>query len=232
MKLPAPLAQSLVPAAAAAMIRALHATMKIRCLGCERLDDLRRAGRAYIHAFWHAHLLLMPYAYPGGKIAILISEHRDGEYIARTMERFGHTTVRGSTTSGGAAALREVVRLARQGYDLGFTPDGPRGPRCRAQSGVVAAARLSGHPILPVAFAGAPAREMGSWDRFVVPYPFSRGVFAYGPPIEVDSEADEAAMEKARLQVEDELNACTADAGEAVKDPGRFASLSPLPRWA
>ena len=88
--------------------------MRLRCAGQERLLAIRARGRPYLHAFWHGHLLLMPYAYPGGRIAILISEHRDGELIARTMARFGHSSIRGSTTSGGAAALRMLRRWSLQ----------------------------------------------------------------------------------------------------------------------
>lgn len=228
MRIPPSIAKALVPRAASALIRLLHATMNLRCTGREGLDRLRREGGRYIHAFWHGHLLLMPYAYPGGRIAILISEHRDGEYIARTMERFGHTCIRGSTTSGGAAALRKAVRMAKAGYDLGFTPDGPRGPRHEAQMGVVMAARLSGLPIVPVGFAASPAREMGSWDRFVVPRLFARGVFAYGAPIRVGPDAAGESLERARVEVERALEACADAAASAVADPARFAALPPL----
>jgi lysophospholipid acyltransferase (LPLAT)-like uncharacterized protein len=219
------MAQVMIPRIASGVIRFLRATIRLRCSGLEHLRDLRSRGLVYIHAFWHGHLLLMPYAYPGGRMAVMISEHRDGEYIARTMERFGHRSVRGSTTSGGAAALRQAVRLARDGYDLGFTPDGPRGPRHKAQMGVVMAARLSGLPILPVAFAASPAKMLGSWDRFVVPMPFSRAVFAYGEPLRVDSGAREQEMEAARRKVEDSLIGCCEEASACVSDSRRFQSL-------
>ncbi len=202
--------------------------MRLRCAGREGLEAIRSQGRPYIHAFWHGHLFLMPYAYPGKRIAILISEHRDGEYIARTMERFGHASVRGSTTSGGAAALRKAVRLAREGWDLGFTPDGPRGPRHKVQMGVIAAARLSGLPIVPVAFASSRARTMGSWDGFVLPMPFSRGVFVYGEPIRVASSAREAEMEEARARLEAALGKGTSEAADLSAGARRFASLKPL----
>ncbi len=218
----------LIPRLAAVLIRILRSTMRLRCAGAGHLRSLRARGGTYIHAFWHGHLLLMPYAYFGGKIAILISEHRDGEYIARTMERFGHGSIRGSTTSGGAAALRKAVRFARAGGDLGFTPDGPRGPRHKAQMGVVLAARLSGLPVVPVGFGASPAKELGSWDRFILPLPFSRGVFVYGEPIEVPSSAGEAEMEEARQRVERALVDCAAEAAAAAADAWRFAGLERL----
>ena len=232
MKIPEPVAAALVPRLASLLIRAIRSTMRVRCDGREKLDAIRAQGRAYIHAFWHGHLFLMPYAYPGGRMAILISEHRDGEYIARTMARFGYTSIRGSTTSGGAAALRKAVLMAKKGWDIGFTPDGPRGPRHKVQMGVIMAARLSGLPVVPVAFAASPAKVMGSWDGFVVPLPFSKGVFVYGDPVEIPSSAGEAELEAARSRLEQDLVECTSRAGLLVNDTAQFAALRRLPATA
>jgi lysophospholipid acyltransferase (LPLAT)-like uncharacterized protein len=129
--------------------------MRIRHEGRSTVEDLQRARRPFILAFWHGRLFLMRYAYPGKKITILISRHRDGEMIARTMELFGLHATRGSTTEGAVAGLREVVRRVREGYDVGFTPDGPRGPSRVAQMGVIQAARLARIPIVPVGFGAS-----------------------------------------------------------------------------
>ncbi|MGH9868334.1 MAG: lysophospholipid acyltransferase family protein [Candidatus Polarisedimenticolia bacterium] len=202
----------LIPPAASLLIRVTRWTMRVRHVGREAVETARGGGRPYIHAFWHGHLFLMPYAYRGRGISILISEHADGEIIARTMGWFGHASIRGSTTSGGAAALRRAVQALRAGRDLGFTPDGPRGPRRRAQIGVIQAARLGGAAIVPVAFAASPSRILGSWDAFVLPYPFSRGVFVYGAPMEIPPDAGREDMEAARHELETRLNDLTASA--------------------
>ncbi|MBI3447955.1 MAG: lysophospholipid acyltransferase family protein [Acidobacteria bacterium] len=228
MKLPGWLMLPLVPRAASLAIRGLRATMSLRCSGGEVLESIRAGGRPYIHAFWHGHLLLMPYAYPGGRIAILISEHRDGEYIARTMARFGHSAIRGSTTSGGAAALRGAVRRAKDGWDIGFTPDGPRGPRHVVQMGVVLTARLSGLPIVPVSFAASGARSLGSWDGFVVPKLFSRGVFVYGSPVPVTASADEDEMRSAASRLQQALVLGTEEAQRLASDRAAFEGLRPV----
>jgi lysophospholipid acyltransferase (LPLAT)-like uncharacterized protein len=228
VKLPTSIARPIVPRLATTLISILGSTMSIRCQGLEQVEAILDGGKNYIHAFWHGHLLLMPLAYPGRRMAIMISEHRDGEYIALTMERFGHRTVRGSTTSGGVAALRGAVKLAREGYDLGFTPDGPRGPRHEAQAGVVMAARLSRLPIVPVSFACSSAKVLQSWDRFVVPRPFSRGVFLYGEPIHVPERADRKEIEEARQDVEKSLRAGTQAASAAVANSDLFGALRPL----
>lgn len=151
---------SVVPRMAALWIRLTRVTSRIRYNNREVIDELARQRQPYILAFWHGRLFLMPYAYPGRRIAILISHHRDGEYISRTMERFGFVTARGSSSRRGASGLREIVRKIREGYDAAFTPDGPRGPRARVQPGVIAAARLSGAPIVPVAFSSS---KKNSW---------------------------------------------------------------------
>jgi len=144
---------SIIPPLASIWIRLTRATMRIQRENLDLLHDLERAGEPFIIAFWHGRLFLMPYSYPGKRVTILISEHRDGEYISRTMERFGFSTARGSSTRSGAIGLREILRALKAGSKAAFTPDGPRGPRETVQPGVIAAARLSGAAILPVTFS-------------------------------------------------------------------------------
>lgn len=207
----------LAPRLAALLIRALRASLRVRHVGREALDRLEAGGERYIHAFWHGRLLLMPYSYRGPRITILISQHRDGEYIARTMERLGFHTTRGSTTRGGAAALRQSVRRLQEGYDLGITPDGPRGPRHRVQAGVIEAARLSGAPIVPVSFAAHPARILDTWDGFVVPRPFGRALFLYGEPLRVPRQAAAEEREALRNRLEEVMVELTERAERMVR---------------
>lgn len=151
---------------------------------------MEQAGEAFILAFWHRHLLLMPYSYRRGRITVLISQHRDGELIARVMHGFGYETSRGSSTRGGAAGFRDLLRKVRDGYDLGITPDGPKGPAGVVKPGTIQLAALAGVPIVPVAMAASRAKRLRSWDRFVVPYPFCRVCFAYGEPMRVARNVD------------------------------------------
>lgn len=211
----------LVPPAAALAIRAVRATMRLEHVGRDRLDRFRAEEKPYIHAFWHGHLFLMPYAYFGRRIAILISAHRDGELIARTMAFFGHESIRGSTTSGGAAALRSAVRALRGGSDIGFTPDGPRGPRHRVQMGVIQASRMGRAPIVPVTFSASRRTVLSSWDGFVVPHPFSRGVFMYGDPIQVPRGATPEEMEWHRSNLEKVLQDLTMRADSLADGAAR-----------
>ncbi len=125
----------------------------------------------------------MAKAYRGPGAKILISASKDGELIARTMQYFGQGAVRGSSSRGGRAAFRALIVQAREPVDLVITPDGPKGPRHQLKEGVVQLTRLTGRPVIPMAFACSRGHRFGSWDRFLFPFPFARGVFAYGAPV-------------------------------------------------
>ena len=201
----------MVPPLGAGLIRFLLATMRIRTVSPPPWDELRREKGGVIFAFWHSRLLLMSYVARDRDVEVLISRHRDGEIISRIVARLGFSSVRGSSTRGGASALRRMPRIVRDGKDLAITPDGPRGPACRVQPGVILAARLSGRPVLPVTFASDHFHSFGSWDRFQVPRPFSRGVFVWGEPLRVSREDD---LEERRQALEDSLNAITGRADD------------------
>jgi len=143
---------SMLPPIGAAVIRALGRSMCIETKGQESIDALYQTGKRVIIAFWHARQLMMPLTYRGTQAYILISQHKDGEIIARIVERFGFKVIRGSSTRGGVEALREMIRLGRSGVDIVVTPDGPQGPAQVAKMGVIQLARASGLPIVPLTF--------------------------------------------------------------------------------
>jgi len=140
---------------------------------------------------------------------MLISQHRDGQIIARTVSHFGIATIVGSSSKGGLAALRAMLHSLKSGTCVGITPDGPRGPRMRASDGIVQVARLSGRPIIPCSYSSKRRRILGSWDRFSVALPFSKGLFVWGAPIEVPSDASASDLLQARNAVEASLNDIT-----------------------
>jgi lysophospholipid acyltransferase (LPLAT)-like uncharacterized protein len=213
------LRSALVGAVAAGTVRCLRATVRIRHHDDAALRAREAANERLILAFWHRHLLLMPYAYRGRRISVLVSRSRDGELIARTVAHFGIATARGSSSRGGAVGLRELLRQGAQGWDLAFTPDGPRGPASRVQPGVLLAAAASGFPIQPVALAATRAHRLRSWDRFVVPLPFSTVHFVYGAELRVERHADleQASAELGRVLLATEQRAETF-AGQASKE--------------
>jgi len=160
---------SVLPPIGAAVIRGLGRSMRIETKGQESIDALYQEGRRVIIAFWHARQLMMPLTYRGTQAHVLISQHQDGEIVARIIERFGFRAVRGSSTRGGGEALRELIRLGRSGVDLVVTPDGPKGPAQVAKMGVIQLARASGLPIVPLAFGCSKKNTLrvgiASWFR-------------------------------------------------------------------
>ena len=220
---PERLALSIVPRIATAYVRLLGRTMKLQYRHRDRIESLDRQGEHYILAFWHSRFLMMPYAYFGPRVTIMVSRHRDAEMLVRTLRPFGYDFSRGSTTRGGSAALRDLLRRAAEGSDAAIAPDGPRGPRRRVQPGIIAVARLSGLPILPVTVSAAPARRLGTWDRTVLPCPFSRGLFHYAEPMRVPRRADRDEQERLRQSLEEVLDRITdevdRETGLGVEEP-------------
>lgn len=218
-----PAVQEVLATAAAAYIRLVFRTTRWRWEGRAHLEAALAKGPV-IAAFWHARILMMPEAWQRPEPRqMLISPHRDGRLITRTIARFGVSSIEGSSRRDGSKALRRIVLALRAGITVGITPDGPRGPRMRAKPGLVAAARLAGVPILPVTFSTSRGRIFNSWDRFLLPLPWGRGVFLYGPPI--DAHADAGDPETIRLRVEQVLNDLTEAADRAM---GR-APIAPAP---
>jgi lysophospholipid acyltransferase (LPLAT)-like uncharacterized protein len=197
----------------AAYIRLVASTSRFETIGGAVPAALWDEGRPFILAFWHGRLLMAPMAWREGvSMNMLISAHGDGRIIADAISHFGLGTITGSSSRGGTGALRAMLKALGAGQNIGVTPDGPRGPAMRASAGIVAAARLSRAPILPLSFATSRRRILGSWDRFHLALPFSRGTFIWGEALDVPREADAAGLEAARLTLETRLNQITAEA--------------------
>jgi lysophospholipid acyltransferase (LPLAT)-like uncharacterized protein len=197
----------------AAVLRMLASTWRVRQVHDEGWRALRRQGAPWVFAVWHGDLLAAVCAHRGEGIAMLVSEHSDGEIIARIGAQFGQRTVRGSSSRGGSRALLGLVRALRDGVVVAVTPDGPRGPRHAVQPGVVAAAQRGEAPIIVIGVAYRRAWTLTSWDRFRVPMPFARIVLSYSAPYVPTGTVEEGAAEVGRL-----MAAMTAQATAALGD--------------
>jgi lysophospholipid acyltransferase (LPLAT)-like uncharacterized protein len=194
-------------------IRAVHATGRWRTVGTEHVQPYWTGGGPAIVCFWHGRLMMLPYAWQSAKpFHMLHSPHADGQLIAAVVRGFGMKSLFGSSRKGGSEAFRRMVSVVKQGGVVGITPEGPHGPRMRAGIGAVTLARLTGAPLLPVAFGCNPRRVLNTWDRLALALPFGQGVFVWGAPINVARDADDAEIELARLRLEQELNAVTHEA--------------------
>jgi len=174
-----------VRASAIPAIRLLARTWRIRTEHEERWRALLAAGRTHVFLLWHEALLPLLWHHRGQNVVIVVSEAREGQYLADLGTVLGYRLVRGSSTRGASRALLGAVRELREGHSVAFTPDGPRGPRRELKPGVVAAAQRGGATIIPVHAEASRAWRLHSWDRFMIPKPAARVTVRYGRPFEV-----------------------------------------------
>ena len=189
------------------LISALGHTLRWRVEGLHHYDAIMASGRRPVMAFWHGRILPATFYFRRRGIVVITSENFDGEWIARIIERFGFGTARGSTTRGGSAALRQMVRDMRAGRAAGFTVDGPRGPARIAQPGAVWLAKATGNPLLPFHLEASSCWSVRSWDRTQIPKPFSTVALVVGDPIPVPRDASEHDLEAMRDRLERTLRA-------------------------
>ncbi len=198
---------------AASYIRLVHLTSRWTVVGGDIPKNFWDQDRPFILSFWHGRLMMMPYCWDTKKpIHTVVSLHRDGRLVSGIFAHFNIKSIAGSTSRGGAAALRTMIRTIKSGGYIGITPDGPRGPRMRLTDGIITLARMTNTPIVPVTYGFRRRKVLGSWDRFTFALPFSRGVFVWGAPITVPHTADKKTLERSRLEVENAMNALCAKA--------------------
>jgi lysophospholipid acyltransferase (LPLAT)-like uncharacterized protein len=222
----APAFQNAAGAVAAGYLRLVWRTSRVTLEPATIYDTVQMPA---IIAMWHGQHFLTPFIKRGEakhRAKVLISRHRDGELNARAAERLGIGTIRGSGAhngefhrKGGAAAFTEMVAALAQGYNVALTADVPKVSRV-AGLGVVKLAQHSGKPIYPVAIASSRRIELDNWDRTAINLPFSRVAMVASDAIYVARDADAAALESARQQVENALNRVTARAYELVDRKG------------
>lgn len=191
------------------MLRSLYVTLRPSYVQQHFADAVGHGEAPVVVAFWHGRLLYLLWLYRRQRATVLVSHSRDGEFVSQILACFGLQPTRGSTSHGGRRGLLEMVKKVRQGYIVGFTPDGPRGPRYQAQAGIVMVAKRTGAAILPVAYSARWQKVLRTWDRFVVPLPFSRVVVVYGKPIYVPARASTGTVRAKRHEVETSLRRIT-----------------------
>lgn len=152
----------------------LRATLRIEHVNREKIQEAWGKGENVIACFWHGRLLLMPFAARRVKAKVLISRHRDGEFIARVIRFFGLGTIRGSYRKGGVSALREILKAAKEGWTIVITPDGPKGPRYKIKEGLVEAAKLTQMPIFPVTYGARKKKRFDPGTSLSCPTLFRR----------------------------------------------------------
>ncbi|PCI30286.1 MAG: hypothetical protein COB67_02085 [SAR324 cluster bacterium] len=179
-------------------------TCRKEWVGLQHVEKLKEQNQSWIYSSWHGNIAFLSWAVRGQNIAMLVSESKDGEMIATAIESMGNTTIRGSSSKGGARALLKMIRWLKKGKPAAITPDGPRGPRHRLQSGVITLAEKSGAPLVPLHFhATRQWIAHKSWDLHQLPKPFSTIVIRVGEPYWVAPKLSTENFQKAQQEFEE-----------------------------
>lgn len=170
---------------------------------CFKAEEKDKMG---IASFWHCSIIYILYHMRKYSATAMVSASRDGEYIARLAEKLGFDTVRGSRNNKGVEGLKAMLRAIRKGNSAAIVADGSQGPPRILQPGAILLASRTGAPIIPMVFAVSSYFTINSWDRTIIPKPFSRIDFYYGKPIFVSAKLKSEDVEKYRLHLEERLN--------------------------
>ena len=220
-----PFTQWLIGALIAVYIFILRCTCRVKVENAHYPNKFWEKGKPILISLWHGRLLMMSLLPPKDKtMFVLISGHSDGRIIKNALSFFGLKSIRGSSSKGGALAARKMVDQAKAGNTLLITPDGPHGPRMHADKGVIGVARMSELPILPVTISAKNGKIVSSWDRFLLPRPFTTLLIRWGKPITVQRKADEATRLDIKTTLEKHMNQLQKEADRSL---GRTGAIEP-----
>ncbi len=194
------------------LIEFICCTIRVEIIGFENVESLI-SSRKFIFAVWHSRLILTSHLYKGQDGTVLVSRSKDGEFAARILQSQGHKTVRGSSKKRGLRALLKLIKNLKENEKPGLiVPDGPTGPRFVVKPGIVLLAKGTGFPIIPITYSGKHIKIFSSWDRFILPLPFTKCRVVYGAPVSVPMDADRDIEVTCKKQLEKELCRITSDA--------------------
>ena len=173
-------------------------------------SDILNSHNGMIFCCWHNRLFLGPHLLPRNRIInALQSSHSDGMITSIAFKYLGMNVILGSSMKGGMQAFRKMVKCIKNGESIAITPDGPKGPKETVKEGVIKLAQITGIPIVPLVWSTKKFKLIDSWDNFVIPFPFSKGIYTFGKPIYVDKKISENNFEIVRLEVESEIKRLT-----------------------
>jgi lysophospholipid acyltransferase (LPLAT)-like uncharacterized protein len=225
-----PRVQSSLGWSVAQYMRLIKRTTRWDIRYAERVSHILGSGKGVIALTWHSRFLMLTAAWKANELDpyVMISRSRDGAVVASTCKALGLKTIRGSRPKkgkdkGGDKAAAAAMTAIRSGGCVVITPDGPRGPRQRLGEGPLRLARATGAPLMPCTFAVARRKQFDSWDRFILPKLFGKGLILWGTPVAVGPNTDDRDLESIRLSIETEMNALLAEAdielGHVAVDP-------------
>lgn len=187
-------------------IKVIGASVRFEIEGWENFEAIANAKKVPIYAFWHDRIFLGTYFWRNRGIVVMTSQSKDGEYIARFIQRFGCGAIRGSSTRGGSKALVGMIRSMRSGIPVAFTADGPKGPRYKVKLGALLLSKKTGNPIMPFVIEPRHYWTVGSWDRLQIPRPFTQTRVFIGEPIYVAPDARDTEIENKHAEFQKALD--------------------------
>ena len=187
------------------LIRLLKATLRIKLVGVDYLNDIMSRGKGCILIFWHGEMMIPMMYHTDKGIYVLVSRHRDGEIIARILKGLGCNLIRGSSSKGGKKVFLEMVKLLKENKVVAITPDGPQGPYRKMKTGTVYLAQKSGCPIVPMFVYAKNKKVLKSWDKFIIVMPFSKCVISYGEPMYIGENLNKDELEKFSKELENKI---------------------------
>lgn len=196
------------------LILLIGRTIRFEVEGWENFEAIQKAGKIPVYAFWHNRIFASTYFFRDRSIGVITSQSKDGEYIARFIQRLGYGAIRGSSTRGGVGALVEMIRTMRKGVPMAFTVDGPKGPRYEAKSGAVLLAKKTGNPMMPFVVELKRFWTIGSWDRLQIPTPFTRAKLTIGKPIYVATDSTDKDIQNKLTELQTSLDAMVSDGAQ------------------
>ena len=185
-------------------------SIRWKCYDEDQKSNIFNNKDQYIFCCWHNRLFLGPHLLPRNRIInALQSSHSDGMITSIAFKYLGMNVILGSSMKGGMQAFRKMVKCIKNGESIAITPDGPKGPKETVKEGVIKLAQITGIPIVPLVWSTKKFKIIDSWDNFVIPFPFSKGIYTFGKPIYVDKKISENNFEILRLEVESEIKRLT-----------------------
>ena len=175
-------------------------------------SNIFNSNKEYIFCCWHNKLFLGPHLLPRNRVInALQSSHSDGMVTSLAFKYLGMNVILGSSKKGGMQAFRKMVKCIKLGESVAITPDGPKGPKEKVKEGIIKLAQITETSIIPLVWTTNKFKLMNSWDNFVLPYPFSKGVYSFGKPIYVKKQINEYELEAARQNLENEIKRLTKE---------------------
>ncbi len=202
----------------ASLLRLLGSSWRLRLSGA----DPFRAGRPFVAVAWHQGVLVAAFVWRDRRLAVPVSRSRDGDLMDAALRHLGFAeSPRGSSSRGATTLLRSLIRRARRGEQIAVLPDGPRGPARQVKPGVIALARTTGLPLVPVGIAARPALRFASWDAALCPLPFARVLCRYGEPLLVPMDARGDSLEAWCQKLADRLDRLNLEVEDALAEGRR-----------